>query len=110
MTIEHNALRVMTSPDIQGIQYLAVCDECGALLLHPERHETTCPRIMPPKPEPITPDRHEWAKIIHAHRPERVSYKPDAGVVCICGKFHGAPFGHSQHVAAMIANYVEANR
>lgn len=108
--IEHNAIRVMTSPDIQGIQYLAVCDECGALLLHPERHETTCPRIMPPKPEPITPDRHEWAQIIHAHRGKPVTDMPGVPIRCQCGHFIGASFAHAQHVAAMIANYVEANR
>ena len=114
-TINPFALTVVTAVQPTGggthdSVTLASCYDCGALIINAETHRTACPRLKPERPEPITPDRHEWAKIVHAHRAERVSYKPDAGVVCICGKFHGAPFGHSQHVAAMIANYVEANR
>ena len=90
---------------------LAACDDCGALIVDAAAHQYACPRIMPPKPEPITPDRHEWAKIVHAHRKARTIEDDSEGIVrCVCGGFAGAPFGHSQHVAAMIANYVEANR
>lgn len=87
-----------------------ICNDCGAVVIDVEAHRTACPRIMPPKPEPITPDRHEWAKIVHGHRGKPINDMPDAPVRCICGSFIGAPFGHSQHVAAMIANHVEATR
>jgi hypothetical protein len=115
-TTHPNALRVVT--DVEGVSapittasvMLSACADCGALLYDADAHRTACPRLKPERPEPITPDRYEWAKIIDLHRAKRVSYKPDAGVACACGSFAGAEFSHAQHVAAMIANYVEANR
>ncbi|MCP3810800.1 hypothetical protein NLX62_00335 [Mycobacteriaceae bacterium Msp059] len=115
-TINPFALTVVTAVQPTGggtheTVTLASCYDCGAIIINAETHRTACPRLKPERPEPITPDRHEWAKIVHAHRKVRTIEDDSEGIVrCTCGNFSGAPFGHSQHVAAMIANYVEANR
>lgn len=98
--------------DLRGVRILTFdeCDDCGALVGNVDKHANNCPRIMPPKPEPITPDRYVWAQIINEHRGRTVGYKPGETLSCACGKFVGVPFAHAQHVAAMIANHVEANR
>lgn len=111
-TINPTALCVLTTDDTGSFHesvMLAACDDCGALIINAETHRTACPRLKPERPEPITPDRHEWAQIIHAHRviPGRIIEAP---VSCTCGQFVGEPWTHSQHVAAMIANHVEATR
>lgn len=105
-------VRVVTDVNGQITEnvWIPMCDQCGALVLGIDAHRTACPRIVPPKPEPIPVDRHEWARIIHAHRATPITYTADAPVICGCKKFTGAPFAHSQHVAAMLANHVEANR
>lgn len=57
--------------DLRGVRILTFdeCDDCGALVGNVDKHANNCPRIMPPKPEPLTYDQHAIAGIMSRHAP-----------------------------------------
>ncbi len=86
-------------------QYLGACDECGALLLHPHRHEDACPRI---RPEPAPPvwesgrtiaDRAWLAAIMLRH-----NYRPRTNTsgACKCGLDPITELDWADHAAEVV--------